>query len=63
MFSKNKIQSGWVGSRGGAREPSGIFEKIFRAQFQFTKETRYNKGMEHMEHFYKDDSSIITHTI
>ena len=48
---------------GGAGESSGIFEKIFRVQFQFTKDTRYNKGMEHMEHFYKDDSSIFTHTI
>ena len=48
---------------GGAGESSGIFEKIFWVQFQFTKDTRYNKGMEHMEHFYKDDSSIFTHTI
>ena len=45
-------------------ESSGIFEKIFSYQFQFTKDTRYNnKEMEHMEHFYKDDSYIITHTI
>ena len=50
-------------SSGGAEESSGIFEKIFWVRFQFTKDTRYNKGMEHMEHFYKDDSSIITHTI
>ena len=68
-ISKNKMlrfsQAGWGDHFCcGARESSGIFEKIFSYQFQFTKDTRYNnKEMEHMEHFYKDDSYFITHTI